>query len=72
MLNIIITINNILTDLQPNPPMTKSNQDHYIAMTSLSPSFVLNSNQSKLLGVSIENAIMNVLKEIEVNQYVNL
>jgi len=70
--DIIITINNILADLQPNPPVTKSSEDNYIAVTSLSPSFVLNSDQSKLLGVSIETAIMNVLKEIEVNQHVDL
>lgn len=64
---IIITINTILADVQPNPPITKSYEDNFIAVTSLSPSFVLNSDQSKLLGVSIETAIMNVLKEIEVN-----
>lgn len=62
-------LKNILADAQPNPPITKSSEDNYIAVTSLSPSFVLNSDQSKLLGVSIETAIMNVLKEIEVSQY---
>jgi len=59
----------ILADIQPNPPITKTYEDNYISVTSLTPSFVLNSDQSKLLGVSIETAIINVLKEIEVNQW---
>lgn len=66
-LDIIIKINHILADIQQNPPVTKTYEDNYISVTSLSPSFVLNSDQSKLLGVSIETAIINVLKEIEVN-----
>lgn len=59
-------------DIQSNPPITKSYEDNYIAVTSLSPSFILNSDQTKLLGVSIETAIMNMLIEIEVNHCFDL
>lgn len=54
-------------DTQPNPPIPKTHEDNYISVTSIPPNYVLSFDQSKLLGVSIETAIINVLKEIEVS-----
>lgn len=55
-----------MADTQQNPPILTTFEDSYISMTSIPPSFVLNFDHSKLLGVSVEAAILNVLKEIEV------
>lgn len=57
-----------MTDVQQNPAILKTHEDNYISVTSIPPGYVLSSDQSKLLGVSIETAIINVLKEIEVSR----
>lgn len=54
-------------DIQQNPTILKTHEDNYISLTSIPPSYVLSADHSKLLGVSIETAIINVLKEIEVS-----
>lgn len=56
-------------DTHSNSTILKTHEDNYISITSIPPNYVLSSDQSKLLGVSIETAIINVLKEIEVSQY---
>lgn len=58
----------ICLDVQPQLPIFKTHEDNYISVTSISPSIVLSSDQSKILGVSIETAIISILKQIEVSQ----
>ncbi|XP_050529538.1 uncharacterized protein LOC126899057 isoform X2 [Daktulosphaira vitifoliae] len=62
---ITFSIFDMFQDMPAHPPLMNTHEDSYIAMTSMTPSYVLSLDRSKLLGVSIETAIASVLKEIE-------
>lgn len=57
-----------VADDVPPTPLVESAEDNYIYMTSAPPSAISGPDKT-LLGVSIESAIINVLKTIEVTLY---
>lgn len=50
----------------PPTPLVESVEDNYISMTSAPSTTISNPADKTLLGVSVESAIINVLKTIEV------
>jgi hypothetical protein len=44
-------------------------EDTYITMTSAPPSMVMCQETNKILGLSVEGAIMHVLRALEVGYY---
>lgn len=57
----------VTEDIPPPTPLIESVEDNYITMTSAPPSMVSCPDSKVMLGVSLESAIINVLKVIEVN-----
>jgi hypothetical protein len=58
---------NLVADEAPPPtPLTESLEDTYITMTSAPPSMVMCQETNKILGLSVEGAIMHVLRALEV------
>lgn len=53
----------------PPTPLTESMEDTYITMTSATPSMVMCQETNKILGLSVEGAIMHVLRALEVGYY---
>ncbi|VVC34658.1 Hypothetical protein CINCED_3A005174 [Cinara cedri] len=50
---------------KPLQSVLRTHEDTYITVTSAPPKYVLSPDNSKLLGMSIESAIINVLDEIQ-------
>ena len=58
------------TDEAPPPtPLMESVEDTYITLTSAPPSMVMCQETNKILGLSVEGAVMHVLKSLEVKYY---
>lgn len=53
-------------DAPPATPLMESAEDDYITQTSASPPLVVAPDSKNMLGVCIENAVVAVLKAIEV------
>lgn len=53
-------------DLPPPTPLTESVEDTYISMTSAPPPIVHCPQTNNVLGLSVEGAVMHVLKTLEV------
>jgi hypothetical protein len=47
----------------------ESVEDTYISLTSAPPSMVVCNETNRILGLSVEGAIMHVLKALEVGHY---
>lgn len=66
---IISVIIIILEDAPPPTPLMESVEDNYITNTSAPPSSVVCGQSKALLGISVESAVISVLKAIEVKQF---
>lgn len=56
-----------LPDEAPPPtPLLESVEDNYITLTSAPPNMVVNPTTNQILGLSVEGAVMHVLKSLEV------
>jgi hypothetical protein len=47
----------------------ESEEDTYIMLTSAPPSMVVSQEDNRILGLSVEGAVMHVLKALEVRQH---
>lgn len=56
-------------EVPPPTPLMESMEDTYITLTSAPPSMVVCNETNRILGLSVEGAIMHVLKALEVGYY---
>jgi len=54
-------------DAPPPTPLNESIEDTYITQTSAPPNVVVHKDNSRILGMSVEGAVLHVLKAIEVS-----
>ncbi|KAE8752899.1 hypothetical protein FOCC_FOCC000244, partial [Frankliniella occidentalis] len=66
--NLRFSVYDILTDDAPPPtPLNESVEDSYITHTSAPPNIVLDKDTGKILGLSVEGAVLYMLKAFEVS-----
>ncbi|XP_069678763.1 uncharacterized protein [Periplaneta americana] len=66
--NLRFSVYDILQDEAPPPtPLLESMEDTYITLTSAPPSMVVCHDTNRILGLSVEGAVMHVLKALEMS-----
>lgn len=58
-----------LDEAPPPTPLLASVEDKYISQTSYSPPMVTCSNTGAVVALSVEGAVMHILRSLEVNYY---